>query len=321
MLKWIRLFFIGGILACCSPREELLIVFGGDVMLDRNIRVEIESRGVDHFFSEIRPVLNNADFSFINLECPATEIHAPLTKKFIFRADPSWLPDLHATGITHCILANNHSYDHGRSGLISTHENLSTAGIVSVGYGETQHQACAPVMVEKGGIKAAVFASVPLPLESWMYLPDKPGMCQATIEDLVTSIAGFRMQDTTTFVIVTLHWGAEYRRLPSALQRDQARTLIAAGADAIIGHHPHVVQSFERIHGKPVFYSIGNLIFDNRNPITHEGLLVQLSINKRNSKIQLIPYKTQKGKPFPVTASLRDEFLLKLQNISDPLPE
>ncbi|UII30547.1 CapA family protein [Fulvivirga ulvae] len=284
------------------------IVFGGDVMLDRGIRARINTRGLEYLTEDISEVFDQADYTVVNLECPVTDQHTPLTKEYVFRAEPEWLSDLRDAGITHCIMANNHSYDHGREALVMTAENLNTADLVPVGYGLSQKKACEPVLLQKGDIEVAIFASVTLGLEAWMYLEDSPGMCQATISDLSKNIREYKKQFPQRLVVVTLHWGAEYHQTPTSIQREDAKKLIHAGTDAIIGHHPHVIQSFEYIEGKPVFYSIGNLIFDNPNPKTHEGILVKLTFEKDNQEVQVIPYKADNSKPVLMDEDEREEW-------------
>jgi poly-gamma-glutamate capsule biosynthesis protein CapA/YwtB (metallophosphatase superfamily) len=328
------------LLTACQSKKELSIVFGGDVMLDRGIRAQIAVKGVGHFTSDIQSEFQAADFAVVNLECPATAIKAPLTKKFIFRAEPEWLPELYKAGITHCILANNHSYDQGRAGLISTDENLENAQLKSIGYGVDQQEACKPVVLQKDGIDVAIFSSVTLGLESWMYLENEPGMCQATIQDLKGSVLTYKQQHPEAFIVVTLHWGIEYQVMPTMMQQKEAKELIAAGADAIIGHHPHVVQRFEWIDGKPVFYSVGNLIFDNANPVAAEGILVKLVVGefdgelvgeglvgeehqqgqRRRSGVKIVPYRIVGGKPVLMEGGERDVFFGRLQEVSDRLP-
>ena len=312
---WVRYACVSLFCLSCQAKEGMSILFGGDVMLDRGIRAQIHSRGVGYLTEGISSTFKSVDYTIVNLECPATNIQAPLSKKFVFRADPEWLADLRHEGVTHCIVANNHSYDQGRDGLISTEENLVNANLASIGYGTNQQSACEPVLLQRNGVSVAVFASVTLPLESWMYLEDLPGMCQATIDDLVVAIASYKKDHPETFVIVTLHWGIEYQPHPTRVQRDQARDLIKAGADAIVGHHPHVVQSYEILDGKPVFYSIGNLIFDNPNPLTHDGILVRLNFKKDTSDFEIIPYHTSDNKPLLMTGESREDFLLKHQPV------
>lgn len=194
--------------------------------------------------------------------------------------------------------------------------------ITPIGYGDSQNEACDPVLINKGDIEVAIFASVTLGLEAWMYLENQPGMCQATIEDLGLAIQNFKMDHPNTVVIVTLHWGAEYHIKPTSIQRRHAKLLIEAGTDVIIGHHPHVVQSFESIMGKPVFYSIGNLIFDNQNPITHDGILVKLIVSSNQYiKTEIIPYHTSQYKPAPMIGNQKSNFMKSFQRRSDPLPE
>jgi poly-gamma-glutamate capsule biosynthesis protein CapA/YwtB (metallophosphatase superfamily) len=301
---WLLIFML--LDAGCESDHELSIIFGGDVMLDRGIRAQINSKGISYFTDELQPEFSKADYAIVNLECPATDIKAPLNKKFTFRADPVWLSNLHEAGITHCIMANNHSYDQGRSGLISTAENIERAGIIPTGFGQTQKSACEPVILNKNGIEVAIFSSVTLPLESWMYLADSPGMCQATIEDLKQAVLSFRAEHPATFIIVTLHWGVEYLPIPTSTQRMQATELIESGTDAIIGHHPHVVQTYERIKGKPVFYSIGNLIFDNPKPITHRGILVKFTLKSKQHTVTIIPYEAVNNKPFIQESEIKE---------------
>jgi len=289
----------------CKPDDEVSVIFGGDVMLDRGIRAQINVKGLSYFTDGLTSEFTNADYTVVNLECPATDIVAPLTKQFVFRADPKVLPDLRQAGVTHCILANNHSYDQGREGLISTAENLERAGITPIGFGLSQPSACAPLTLNKNGIEVAIFSSVTLPLEAWMFLTESPGMCQATVSDLTQAVSTYRTHHPKSFIIVTLHWGVEYQPIPTSTQRQQATELIEAGTDAIVGHHPHVIQSYERINGKPVFYSIGNLIFDNPREITHRGILVKFDLKQNEHSVTIIPYETEENKPLIVPSGIK----------------
>ncbi|MDR0891080.1 MAG: CapA family protein, partial [Mediterranea sp.] len=125
------------LLAACRPPEEttLSILFTGDVLLDRGVRQQIESRGVDSLFSSVSPLFHAMDATVVNLECPLTAHHTPIQKRYIFRAEPVWAKALARAGITHAALANNHSMDQGRSGLADTYQCLSNAGITPIGYG------------------------------------------------------------------------------------------------------------------------------------------------------------------------------------------
>ena len=266
----------------CQKEEQLRISFTGDVLLDRGVRKEIERKGIDFLFEDVAPIFHTSDAVVINLECPITDTISPIHKKYIFRADSEWTSALSKNGVTHAALANNHSMDQGRRGLESTYYHLINSGITPLGYGKNQTSACQPTLFSKNGIEVALFNSVLLPLENWVYLEDKPGVCQATIEDLCSEIRQLKKKNSACYVLVVLHWGVEYQQEPTLQQRREARQLIDAGADGIIGHHPHVIQKEEIYKNKPIFYSLGNFIFDQSTPSTTKSVIVELVFGKKD---------------------------------------
>ena len=270
------------LLGSCQKEEQLRISFTGDVLLDRGVRKEIERKGIDFLFEDVAPIFHASDAVVINLECPITDTISPIHKKYIFRADSEWTSALSKNGVTHAALANNHSMDQGRRGLESTYYHLINSGITPLGYGENQTSACQPTLFSKKGIEVALFNSVLLPLENWVYLEDKPGVCQATIEDLCSEIRQLKIKNSACYVLVVLHWGVEYQQEPTLQQRREARQLIDAGADGIIGHHPHVIQKEEIYKNKPIFYSLGNFIFDQSTPSTTKSVIVELVFGKKD---------------------------------------
>lgn len=245
-------------------------------MLDRGVRRQIERYGVENLFRPYRKVFRKADATVINLECPLTSKQTPINKRFIFRADPVWAEGLRQSGITHAAMANNHTNDQGRAGLVDTYQNLVKAGITPLGYGTTFRQQGEPVFISKGNIKAALFNAVTFPLENWHPVDGRPGICQSTPSQMTKIVSDFKEKHPECFIIVILHWGVEYMESPTLSQRKEAFQLFNAGADAIIGHHPHVLQSVERIGGKVVAYSLGNFIFDNPKPKTKEKMMIRL---------------------------------------------
>lgn len=146
-------------------------------------------------------------------------------------------------------------------------------------------------------IKVALFNSVTLPLENWVYLENDDGICQQTTEEIEEEIKNFKRENPESYVVVILHWGIEYQSSPTLSQRKGAHRLIRAGADAIIGHHPHVIQKEEYFNGKPIFYSLGNLVFDQRKPETSQSLIVQLNFTSIGYSIQLHPVTINNCKP------------------------
>ena len=294
---------VSALLVSCSQQQEtsepnsLTLVFTGDVLLDRDVRPYVEREGVEALFAGVDSVFRQADAVVINLECPLTDTIAPVNKHYIFRADTQWAVGLHKAGITHAALANNHTYDQGRQGLLSTYNHLKQVGIEPLGFGYTKQERLQPAIIQKGKLEVALFNSVTLPLENWYDLEDRPGMCQASASALAETIRAYRQDHPQTKIVAVLHWGVEYQTVPSMQQRLDAQTLIAAGADAIIGHHPHVAQPFRLIEGKPVFYSLGNFVFDQTLPVANEAMMAQLTMQGDSIVARSIPVKIRNTKP------------------------
>ena len=277
--------------------EALSLVFTGDVLLDRGVRLHAEREGVQALFLGVDSVFRQADAVVINLECPLTEKETPVKKHYIFRADPQWAKDLKAAGITHASMANNHTYDQGRLGLLSTYSHLKEAGIEPLGFGYSKTERLEPVIIRKGTTEVALFNSVTIPLENWFDLDNRPGICQASASTLADAIRAYRNAHPKSKVIVVLHWGVEFQCLPSMQQRLDAETLLHAGADAIIGHHPHVVQPMKIIHSKPVFYSLGNFVFDQTLPVANQAVMAQITIHGDSISAISIPVQIRHTKP------------------------
>ena len=233
-----------------------------------------------------------------NLECPATKIHAPVFKQYIFRAEPEWLGDLKRHGVTHLNLANNHSIDQGRIGLMDTRENIIKAGMTPVGAGQNQEEADEPVLLTDSPRSVWLIASLQLALENFSRLPDQPCVGQQTIETLCQRIAQLKQADPKCFIIVSLHWGWENHLEVVPRQRYEARQLIDAGADCLICHHTHTLQPSETCQGKPIFYSLGNFIFDPRNDLNRQGAMVRLTITEQEATAEELPIVIRQCTPY-----------------------
>ena len=157
-----------------TKEDTLSILFTGDVLLDRGTRPWIEREGVKGLFQGVSEAFQKADAVVINLECPLTERHTPVGKKFVFRGKPTWAKALRQAGITHAALANNHTIDHGRDGLADTYHALRDADIVPLGYGKTVEEQTTPVIIRKGKLEVALFNTIPLPIENWPRAEGKP---------------------------------------------------------------------------------------------------------------------------------------------------
>lgn len=270
--------------------DSLSITFTGDVLLDRGVRQFVEHRSVDKLFSPfVDSVFQSSDLVVANLECPATKIQQPAFKQYIFRAEPEWLQTLKAHGITHLNLANNHSVDQGRIGLADTKRNIQEAGMIPVGAGDNMQEAAQPVLLASTPRNVYLLTSLQMPLENFSYLPDKTSVSHEDLDSLKTRVRQLKETDPCCYIIVSLHWGGEHTLRPVPLQRQQAHQLIDAGVDALICHHTHTLQTIEQYQGKPIYYSIGNFIFDQKKPINSKACMVKVTIKKESSHIETIP--------------------------------
>lgn len=275
----------------------MVILFTGDVLLDRGVRREAQRHGWPWLFSGVDSLFHTADATVVNLECPLTQVSTPLGKRFIFRADTCTASVMRRAGVTHATLANNHTNDQGFQGLRSTVASLRRAGITPMGWGESPEQRLSPTLIQKGKLTAALFCAVLFPLENWMPADSDTAPCETDASRLAGSIRAYRSQHPSHRIICVLHWGVEFQPYATPLQIRQARTLIAAGADAIIGHHPHVVQPLRPSDPVPVFYSLGNFIFDQHTPQACEARVARLVLRPDTLMVTTIPVEIQRCRP------------------------
>ena len=282
---------------------SLTVVLTGDILLDRGVRQVIERRGADCLFSPgVDSVLCSAQVVVGNLECPATKIEAPVFKRFIFRGEPEWLQTLHRHGFTHLNLANNHSIDQGREGLMDTHRNIQRAGMVPIGAGATMNEAVQPVLLAESPRRVYLVPSLRLALENYAYLPDQPCVSQEPMDSLLERVRMLKRADSTAIVIVSLHWGGEHTLQPVPRQRVEAHQLIMAGADVIVCHHTHTLQTIEEFRGKKIYYSIGNFIFDQAKPLNSRACMVRLNIKRDGFTVETVPIEIRHCVPWVQTA-------------------
>lgn len=244
------------------------LTFVGDIMLAGRVGKVAAAAGVGHIFAGVRDLLRRDDLSIGNLECAVARGGAPEDKRFTFRADPALLPGLHASGIEAVSLANNHSLDYGRVALVETLNYLRDAGIAAAGAGRTLDEATRPVMLSADRQTVALIAaSRVLPASHWYAAAGRAGLAAAY--DPTPILAAIRhARDKADIVAVYLHWGKEGATHPAPYQRELGRRCIEAGADVVVGAHPHVLQGFEYYRGKLIAYSLGNFVFTSEQRAT-----------------------------------------------------
>jgi poly-gamma-glutamate synthesis protein (capsule biosynthesis protein) len=254
-----------------AKADILTVAAVGDVMMGGSALEVIRQRGADYPFDSTRAVLQSADFAVANLEAPFGTDGRPFPKEFTFRVPTEYSSGLQNAGFDVLNLANNHILDFGPSPFATTLRLLDSLGIAVCGAGMNQDSAESATIVVRNGWRTAFLGfSLTYP-ESFWASAKKPGTAFAVRERVTRRIADVRSR--CDLVIVSFHWGKELQPFPEPYQREFARAAIDAGADLVLGHHPHVPQGFELYRGKPIAYSLGNFVFGSRSAQCREGIL------------------------------------------------
>lgn len=257
--------------------------FLGDIMLDRGVRNSVNKNfGGDYslLFDKLE-TLKDSDIVFANLEGPASNKGKDLNNLYSFRMDPSVLPALKGAGLSVVSVANNHVGDWGREAYEDTLARLTENEIEYTG-GGTREKAENPTIIEKYGMKIGYLGFTDVG-PAWMESSgDIPGVLLASdprFEEIIKNASAKVDQ-----LIVSFHWGDEYKTIHNARQESLAHKAIDAGAKIVVGHHPHVMQDTEVYKNGYIIYSLGNFIFDQRfSKDTTEGMLAEIKIKKDGS--------------------------------------
>lgn len=277
-----RRFCLALLLWCAASTvgaTGLSLVFAGDTTLDDAPGALIE-RGGDPL-AKVAHLFQGADIRLVNLECVVSTIGSPGDKVFTFRAHPRVLPVLrrHVDAVT---LANNHSGDYGREAFADMLGLLERAGIAQTGGGRNLAEAHQPLLIERQGLRLALLSYNEFMPRSFEAGHDAPGIAWSEDEQVVDDIALARTRHRADLVLVFMHWGWENEPTANARQRELARRVIDAGADAVIGGHPHVTQDIEIHRGKPVIYSVGNFVMkETDNEAQRQGWVLQLGLDRQ----------------------------------------
>lgn len=261
-----------------SGPSSVQLVFAGDVMLDDGAGRTIAAGGDP--LAAFDALLRNADYRIGNLECPiATTGEALANKPFTFRAHPRVLTVLKGR-FDAVSVANNHSVDYGHEAFTETLQHLQRAGIASFGGGHTLRDAHAPLWIERNGLRIAVLGYNEFKPRSFEAGPNWPGIAWSEDSEVVTDIRAARLAGADV-VIPFMHWGWEMEPAPSERQQTLARLMIDAGADAVVGGHPHVTQGATIYRGRPIVWSLGNFVFEGfESPDARRGWLLRLTLDR-----------------------------------------
>ena len=273
-----------------APGASITISAVGDLSLARGIVDQMVLNGADYPFALIAPLMDG-DIGLANLEGALTERGEAWPKGYNFRTPPRFASGLANAHFTVATLANNHTLDFGEIGLLDTIAALDAANVRHIGAGANAAEARAPAIVEVNGLRVAFLGYVATPDEgggfsvrAWQAGPAMAGVAIGSADAIATDVAAARR--IADFVIVAGHAGDEYRTTPNATQRALVAAALAAGADAYIGAHAHVVQPIELRGAQLVAYGLGNFIFalddvDRANiPAPRVSLILKLTLTK-----------------------------------------
>ncbi len=323
LLGWVGLLFFSTAShadAGAGSNGAISIAFGGDVTLgyhyqeyfdDQLAKGSTREQMLAYPFAEVKSVLKSADLAVVNLECPFTERGEKIPKNFNFRARPELVTALLQGGVAAVSLANNHLVDYGAVGLSDTLQTLESARLAHFGAGNTLREARRPAIIERQGIKLALLG--------YFCLGDhniEPPEVVAT--DQRAGVAGHpsslevmkqmvrddvvRARGSADLVIPFFHWGREGMHFPEPYQVELAHLAVDAGAAAVIGSHPHVLQGMELFRGAPIYYSLGNFVFGgNWDPKVKEAALISVRLSAAGYlSTRIIPIQINRHPEFPL---------------------
>jgi len=267
-------------------------IFVGDVMLSRGVAHQIEKNNNLYYpFLNVFDFLKKANFVFANLEAPIINGEKIKSGEMIFRVDENLVPILKENNFSIFSLANNHILNFGKEGLNNTLNILEKNNIQYVGAGKNFSEAHQPKIIEKNNIKLAFLAynDKALSYPSNEATENDSGIAIMDTDEVKKDIA--MAKKLANFVVVSVHSGNEYQYEPTQTQIDFAHNAIDAGADLVIGHHPHVIQPIEKYKNGYIFYSLGNFVFDQMwSNETQESIALKIIFTSHNIKtIQIYP--------------------------------
>jgi poly-gamma-glutamate synthesis protein (capsule biosynthesis protein) len=306
-----------------SEKRGVVFVAGGDVNFGRECGQAILTDPKYDPFAAIAPLWKSADFRFVNLESQLSdqkgETQSP-RNRLIFTGPPGGAGVLASAGVDLVSTANNHAWDYGKAAFFETLDHLKAAGVKNVGTGRTLDDAYAPVVLEAGGIKVAIFAVTHIwnqgPIEEHA---GRKYVAWAKWDALKYRVA--RIRPEVDFVILSYHGGAEYIDVPMSMTRRFVKAAMKAGVDAVIGHHPHVPQGVGWFSERPVFYSLGNFVFAGHaeQTWTNYGMLARLTLKPdRTLEAEACPYVIEGHVPKPLepSAAANQRFRQHLRTMS-----
>ena len=273
--------------------DTLRVLFTGDILLSREVEVELQHRKVSPW-TNFSDLFRDVDWVGGNFEgALGTKSKCVAKTGPCFATSESAAQLLKQAGFDGVTVENNHAGDLGPAGREHTRTLFEQAGLMALGFDNS------PQFLRFGQTTLALLAITTIPAADGR-------VQQVPSADVAGELELARQQ--ANVVVVSIHWGREFLRIPESSQRTQARWLVEHGADLVVGHHPHVIQSPECVEGRPVFFSLGNHVFDEVYPTTKEGLIADCRLQNGRLHCQAIRTRTERGTSIP-TLLARDRTL------------
>lgn len=298
--------------------HAVTVIAGGDVSFGRGRGQRLLREPDRDDFATVKPLLSAADLRFINLECTISdqngETQSPIGQ-LVFTAPPPTAAALARANIDIVSLANNHQWDYGESAFLETLDRLDEAEVAYVGGGRTREEAYGPKVVEHRGFKVAFVAVTAIWNQELDPHPGFDHVADAQRDTLVQSVKKARAIADVDAVLVSHHGGYEYFDRPHPGQIELFEAAIEAGADAVIGHHPHVIQRVAFVGDRPALYSIGNLLMRmvTGKPWTQFGMFARLRLGKGEApKLEVCPFRIHGLEPIPLAGDPQRETFQRL---------
>ncbi|WP_379135909.1 CapA family protein [Paenibacillus sp. sgz500958] len=294
----------------------ITLAFAGDVLLDGFVGDQIDKYGVNYPFVKVETTLKKADMAFVNLETPVTVRGEPSDKMFVFRSKPASLGGLVYAGIDGVSLANNHILDYGPVGMLDTLIHLDKYKLGHTGAGKNSAAAFTPYIKTVQNKKIAVIGvSRVFSDPSWQADANRAGAASAyRLDSMLGEIK--KSSKANDFTIVYIHWNVEFMDYPEKSSRELAKKIIDSGADMIVGAHSHSLMGIEFYKHKPIYYSLGNFVFNRSTrggDKTLNSMLLNVEIEGSKVTSRITPVKILAGQPNFMSDKYNQE-TIKLMN-------
>lgn len=307
-------------LSLLNDDDPVTLIATGDILLARY--VELRMRQLNDYtypFQKIADFLKSADITFGNLETPLLPGRNVPKDSMTFRGDLKGVQGLIFAGYDVLSIANNHTMNYQIPGLTSTLQTLKEAGILASGGGKDQDTAYTPVIIEAKGKKIAFYSYIDSSIPPGFHgeaKDGKPGIARMDIEAVKNDVKNALENLGADFVVVSMHAGKEYKWEPTKFQKDFAHAAIDAGASAVIGTHPHVIEPVEYYGNGIIFYSLGNFVFDQFfSEDVQNGLITKITFPEESGEkitAELFPVRIEKGQPRLMEGAEKVAILKKL---------